>query len=73
MPKGPGHLPTHRERTVLNKLRSGAVRPATDFYPIGAATLGALIEKGWVELRSKDTYAITAQGEKALTAKLPIG
>ena len=72
MPAAPSHLPTHRERPVLNRLRAGGELPARDFHPIGATTLGTLVRKGWIERRSNDSYAITAAGEVALKAKLPL-
>jgi DNA-binding PadR family transcriptional regulator len=67
------HVPTHRERVVLQKLSAGAEMPSTKLDPTAAGrTLSKLLAKGWIERgASRRHYRITQLGEAALRAPIP--
>lgn len=76
MPQRPPALPVYRERGALQTLVGKGWLPAANLYPAGPSTIINMMTKGWLE-RRKDVifgwvYQITASGEEALRAPLPI-
>jgi hypothetical protein len=72
MPARASHLPTHVERIILQKLR-GSELSLRELEPTSRSTILKLTKKGWIERgRSIGTYRITALGEKAVRAMLPL-
>jgi hypothetical protein len=70
MPRRAGHLPTHHERTVMLKMRALGQLPVRE---AASRTIVKMIAKGWIERdRSKDAFRVTAAGEAALKAELPL-
>jgi hypothetical protein len=73
MPARAGHLPTHFERSALAKLRVHAQLTARELEPTGRQTLQKMLAKGWLERgNAPGTYRITAPGDAALRAQLPM-
>ena len=74
MPARAPHLPHYVERTALQKLRAAPDLPATHLLPAGQKTLANMVQKGWIESSpgSMARYRITAQGETALKAEIPM-
>jgi hypothetical protein len=73
MPARASHLPTHVERIILQKLRSGSELSLRELEPTSRSTLLKLTKKGWIDRgQSIGTYRITALGEKAVRAMLPL-
>jgi hypothetical protein len=63
------HVPAHRERVVLQKLRAGVELPSSRLDPTAA---GRTLSKGWIERgASRRHYRITQLGEAALRAPIP--
>ena len=73
MPPRASHLPNHIERSGLQKLSGGRELPLTKLHPAGARTIKAMVAKGWIEQGSSEgVYRITACGESAKRAELPM-
>ena len=74
MPARAPHLPHYIERTALQKLCAVPELPATHLLPAGQKTLANMVQKGWIESSpgSMARYRITAQGETALKAEIPM-
>ena len=73
MPARPSHLPSHTERTALLKLRAYTELTAREREPTGQQTIQKMVAKGWLERGVKPgTYRITAAGDEALRAPLPM-
>lgn len=69
MPARDSHLPTHRERIILQMLldRGGLQRKHIQPAP---ETIRKLKAKGWIEITEPATYRITAAGIAAMKAKI---
>jgi hypothetical protein len=69
MPARASHLPTHRERIILQMLLDrGEVQ--RKHLPPAAETVSKLKAKGWIEITEPATYRITAAGIAAMKAKI---
>jgi hypothetical protein len=74
MPARDKHLPTHRERIVLQRLRVRDELSAKDLEPSTHRTILRLMAKGWIERGSSaGRYRITSAGNEAMRAPLPDG
>jgi hypothetical protein len=73
VPARASHLPSHFERSALQKLRSGGELPAAQLQPAGRSTLEKLLAKEWIERVADQKYRITSAGNDALSLELPIG
>jgi len=74
MPTRASHLPTHLERSALQKLAARGELSARSLEPTGKRTILKMMAKGWVERGGvRGTYRITSAGNGALRAQLPMG
>ena len=72
MPARASHLPTHIERTALQRLRAGSELTLKELEPTSHAILLKMMAKGWVERGiAIGTYRITRTGEEAVRTPLP--
>jgi hypothetical protein len=73
MPTRASHLPTHIERTALQKLRERGELSELELEPTRYTTIAKMMIKGWVEPGcASSTYRITRGGEEALRTPLPL-
>ena len=73
MPARANHLPTHLERSGLQKLIGIPELPAAKLHPVGGRTIKTLLAKGWIEHGSSDrVYRITPAGKAAMREALPM-
>lgn len=58
----------------MQKLCAAPELPATHLLPAGQKTLANMVQKGWIESSpgSMARYRITAEGETALKAEIPM-
>jgi hypothetical protein len=71
MPARASHIPTHRERSILQILHErGGELHKRQFQP-AAVTINRMIAKGWIEVPAASTFRITAAGLAAMKAKIP--
>src|ERR1700750_382295 len=72
MPAREKHLPTHFERTALQRLKISKELSARDLEPTTDRTISKLMAKGWIESGSSaGRYRITTAGEAPLITPLP--
>jgi hypothetical protein len=70
MSRRASHLPTHHERTVMQKMRALGQLPVRE---AASRTIVKMLAKGWIERdRSNEAFRVTAAGEAALKAQLPL-
>lgn len=67
MGKRAEHLPTYRERVVLEALLCGRALPGG----AGPGTIRQMARKGWITLVAAGKCGITPAGEEAFKRKLP--
>jgi hypothetical protein len=73
MPRRASHLPTHIERTALQKLRERGELTELQLEPTRIVTIAKMMIKGWVENGcASSTYRITRNGEEALRTPIPL-
>jgi DNA-binding IclR family transcriptional regulator len=73
VPARPSHLPTNSERDALQRLRASGEMTLKALGPTTHRVVLKMIVKGWVEHGSESrTYRITAEGDAALRAKMPL-
>ena len=73
MPPRASHLPSHLERSALQKLLGGRELSALKLHPTGRQTIKKMIAKGWIEVGSSEqVYRIMQAGEDALRIPLPL-
>jgi hypothetical protein len=73
MPKRASHLPTHIERTALQKLRERGELTELQLEPTRYLTIEKMMIKGWVEHGcASSTYRITRGGKEALSTPMPL-
>jgi hypothetical protein len=73
MPKRASHLPTHIERTALQKLIDRGELTERELEPTRNPTIAKMMIKGWVvQSCTGSTYSITRGGEEALRTPLPL-
>ena len=68
MPSRASHLPSHFERTMMQKMRASGELPIREAR---SPTTSKLLAKGWIE-RTSSGFRVTAAGEQALKAKMPL-
>jgi hypothetical protein len=74
MARPANHIPTDRERGVLQSLIEGQWLLAAELHPAVPSTIFVMIGKGWIERKqyaAVSKYRITASGRAALKQVIP--
>lgn len=69
MPARASHIPTHRERSILQMLLTRGELQRRQLET-AAVTIAKMVEKGWIEIVNPSNYRITAAGTAAVKAKI---
>ena len=76
MPPRAKDIPHNIERTALQKMTAERWLPTEDLYPASTVTIEGMLSKGWIDIQMAENgearYRITAAGEAALKAKIPM-
>jgi len=77
MPPRPKNIPHNIERTALQKkMAVGRWLSTGHLYPASTASIEGMFSKGWIDIQMAENgearYRITAAGEAALKAKIPM-
>jgi hypothetical protein len=76
MPAGSSHIPNHRERSALQKMRADEGLSSSELHPAGKSTIAGMLAKGWIKkqmiVSRGARYLITPEGQAALKAKIPL-
>lgn len=71
MPARASHIPTYRERSILQILHERGGELHTRQFQPAAVTINRMIAKGWIEIPAAFTFRITVAGLAAMKAKIP--
>lgn len=63
------HLPTHRERTLMQQMRALGELPV---HEAASPTIAKLVAKGWIERAGLKAFRVTPAGEAAQRVQLPM-